>query len=112
MKKIGTVIRGFDFSRMGLSLMGTYAFVTAMAIGCALWASASGDPKGYFVLLQLPVALQLAAMPEGLLRQLGEISWVMIYLTIWPLTALALYTLGQCLGCVLKPRPSTGTLRR
>lgn len=94
----------FAWSRLGLALAGAYFLLTVLAIAAALWEP--GDPKGRFILLQLPIALQLAALPASLLRQWSDMSWPMAYLVIWPPTALGLYTFGHGIGHLLKPRPN------
>lgn len=91
-------------SRLGLGLTGIYAAGTAAALVAALCWVASGDPKGSYVLLQLPIALQLAALPDSLLRRMGGMSWTMVYLVIWPPTVLVLYGLGHCAGYPFRRR--------
>ncbi|GGY56341.1 hypothetical protein GCM10007387_43520 [Pseudoduganella albidiflava] len=91
------------WSRTGLGLSGMYVAVTAAAVAAALWAE-PGDPKGSYVLLQLPIALQLAALPDSLLQRMGGMSWTMAYLAIWPPTLLALYALGHWAGYPFRRR--------
>lgn len=93
--------RKIIWSRTGLCLVGIYFILTVLAL---ITAFSTGDTKGNFVLLQLPIALQIGAMPESLLRQLAGLSWGVAYLIIWPATALILYLLGYCAGYLVKPQ--------
>lgn len=93
--------RKIIWSRTGLCLVGIYFILTVLAL---IAAFSTGDLKGNFVLLQLPIALQIGAMPESLLRQLAGLSWGVAYLIIWPATALILYLLGYCAGYLVKPQ--------
>jgi hypothetical protein len=83
-------------SRVGMLLVSVYAFLTAIAV-IAAWGT--GDFKGQFVFVQLPIALQMALsmelMPSSLIAQLRDVSWGMAYLVIWPGTALVLYAIGS-----------------
>lgn len=92
----------FNWSRLGLTFAGGYFLLTVMAVATALWISVSGDSKGHFVLLQLPIALQLGVLPASVLEKLRGMSWAMAYLIIWPLTLLVLYALGHGIGHILK----------
>lgn len=75
---------------MGLRLAGIYAFLTAIPI---IAAFGDGDPKGDFVLLQLPLALQIELIPRSVLEQIPP-SWPMAYLLLWTPVALVLYAIG------------------
>ncbi|WBS04730.1 hypothetical protein OU994_10835 [Pseudoduganella sp. SL102] len=85
-------------------MTGINAAGTAAALVAALCWAEPGDPKGSYVLLQLPIALQLAALPDSLLQRMGGMSWTMAYLAIWPPTVLALYALGHCAGYPFRRR--------
>ena len=75
------------------------------ASGLCVWAgiASSQDPKGSFVLLQLPLALQ-----AGLLHWLGadgfldHLSWPAAYAAIGLPTAAALYGFGAILSSMAK----------
>lgn len=68
-------------SRIGLFLCALYAITIACCI--VLSYSASGDFRGQFVFLQLPIALQGAVLQAlGLDQFLGQLSWVAAYLFI------------------------------
>jgi hypothetical protein len=90
---------------MGITLVGIYAFLTAVAI---IAASGMGDFKGYFVSLQLPLAFQMGLimelMPRSLRAQFGDVSWTMAYLLIWPPTALVLYAVGSVIDYLSSPQ--------
>ena len=89
--------RQIKWSRTGLCLVGIYFILTAFTLFVALSAG-----EGNFVLLQLPIVLQTAAMPRSVSRQLDGLSWGAAYLIIWPATALILYLLGHCAGYLVK----------
>lgn len=82
-----------NHNKTGLALCAIYLLLT----GLCLWAaySAGADFKGQFVMLQLPIALQL-----GLLDFVGfgalthNLSWLTGYLILVPLTLLFLYSVG------------------
>ncbi|WP_368563329.1 hypothetical protein [Pseudoxanthomonas sp. UTMC 1351] len=80
-------------SKIGLTLC---LFYLAFA-GLCIWASweSAGDPKGSFVLLQLPLALQLGFLDWlGLGSLLSRASWPVAYSVIGSLTLIALYLSG------------------
>ena len=84
-------------SRIGLTLCILYLAIT----GLCFWASlsSSGDHKGEFVLLQLPLALQLAALDWlGFSHALPNFSWAGMYLLIGLPTLALLYGIGWGLG--------------
>ena len=61
------------------------------------WAalSSEGDPKGHFVLLQLPIALQLAVVDSlGLATYLEEWSFPVAYSVFVPTACIFLYASG------------------
>ena len=83
-------------SKLGFILCFLYLVVVAFCVWGAI--DASSDPKGTFVLLQLPLALQLAILDSlGLSSALYELSWPAAYVLI------GLPTLGllYCVGWVL-----------
>jgi hypothetical protein len=92
-------------SRVGLVLVSIYAFLTAIAVIAAWW---TGDFKGQFVFVQLPIALQMALimelMPSSLIAQLRDVSWGTAYLVIWPATALIFYAIGSFITYLYSPR--------
>jgi len=80
-------------SRVGIAFCVPYAIVIA---ACVAMSFGTGDPKGGFVFLQLPIALQ-----GGLLQAIGfgpllsSLSWVPAYLLLALPTFAALYWLGR-----------------
>ncbi|RYX80075.1 hypothetical protein EON83_30175 [bacterium] len=65
----------------------------------AVSLSAQGDPKGSFVFLQLPIALQGALLQAlGLGEFLASLSWVSAYIVIGIPTMIFLYVIGRFLG--------------
>lgn len=77
------------FSWTGIVFAALYLAIVILCVAAAL--SAGGDDKGRFVLLQLPLALQLALLHElNLDRLLEGLSWVGGYLLIG-LPTLALF---------------------
>ncbi|MFY3680982.1 hypothetical protein [Achromobacter xylosoxidans] len=86
-----TASKGFSWT--GIVFAALYLAIVILCIAGAL--SADGDDKGRFVLLQLPLALQLALLHElNLDRQLGELSWVGGYLLIGLPTLALFYAVG------------------
>lgn len=76
-------------------------FLYSLIAGLCVWASVSstGDTKGEFVLLQLPLALQLAALDWlGLSSALSNLPWVAAYMLIGLPTLALLYSVGWALG--------------
>lgn len=64
-------------------------------IVCAIWAQFISDPKGQFVILQLPVALQHAALLSvGSNSLLSDMSWPVIYFVLGVPMVVALILLG------------------
>lgn len=87
-------------SRIGLFFCALYA----LAIVCCLVfsLSASGDPKGQFVLTQLPICLQAFVLDAiGLGSILEGLGFVNAYLFIAPPTFAVLYLIGWYLGRLL-----------
>lgn len=69
------------FSWTGIVFAALYLAVAILCIAGAL--SADGDDKGRFILLQLPLALQLALLHDlNLDRLLDDLSWTGGYLLI------------------------------
>lgn len=84
-------------SRLGTAFALLYLLPTLACMVMAL--SSASDPKGYFVLLQLPIALQMAALSAlGMADSFRDISWVEGYLLLGLPVVLALYGLGRWLG--------------
>ena len=82
-------------SRGGFVLCVMYAAVIVLCFVMALLAK--GDFKGWFVMLQLPIALQAAALESvglGLLLELEHLSWVSAYFVIGLPTFALLYAMG------------------
>lgn len=95
-------------SKIGFILCFLYLTITGLCVGASL--SSSGDPKGDFVLLQLPLALQLAALDWlGLSRILSNLSWTGAYLLIGLPTLVLLYSIGWGLGRLFSSPASRGT---
>lgn len=95
-------------SKAGLSLCFVYLAITALCVFASL--TASGDPKGGFVLLQLPLVLQLAAIDGlGLGSALTNLPWVAAYLLIGLPTLALLYGVGWVLEYLFGGPISCGT---
>jgi len=66
-----------------------------LSIVCIIWAFTLVDPKSKFVILQLPLALQMAGLHEiGLLKYFTDISWTMAYIIIGVPTLFIFYCIG------------------
>ena len=78
-------------------------FYLAIFIVCLVAALMAGfDPKSRFVLLQLPLAFQLAGLDAlGVLKALPELDWVSVYLLIGLPTLVFLYAIGCGLGALV-----------
>lgn len=86
-------------NRLGLSLGAVYLALTLLLV----WAahSSEGDPKGHFVLLQLPIALPLAVVDLlGLTNLIREWSFPVAYSVFVPATCIALYASGIAISYV------------
>jgi hypothetical protein len=84
-------------SKIGFILCFLYSLIAGLCVLASV--SSTGDPKGEFVLLQLPLALQLAALDWlGLSSALSNLSWVAAYMLISPPTLALLYSVGWALG--------------
>ena len=78
-------------NKLGLILCITYIVLTLLCCYSAYGA----DNKGNFVLLQLPISLQLALLDLlGFLDQLYGLSWVSAYAWIMPPTLIFLMLIG------------------
>ncbi len=62
-----------------MGFAGLYAIASATCVGLAL---STNDFKGRFVLLQAPIVLQSALLPEPVLRMLEGVSWPLAYLLL------------------------------
>lgn len=95
-------------SRIGKNLCLVYALII---FGCFVVAlSVDGDFKGYFVFLQLPIALQMTGIDAiGLSSELQNLSWVVVYIIIGIPTFLLLYFVGWAIEAVVQNRNSSGT---
>lgn len=74
-------------------LCGLYLAATVV---CLVWAFlASGDPKGHFVLMQLPLA-PIAAMIQavGLGYLIRDLNWISAYVVLFSLSLGFLYLMG------------------
>lgn len=88
-------------NRFGIVLVMLYLIITALV----LWAAwdAGADEKGRFVLLQLPLALQMALLDGlGLMAWFAGLSWFAAYLIFLPATCVALYYLGKAFTRIWK----------
>lgn len=84
-------------SRLGLALCALYG--TIVGVCAALAITSSGDPKGRFVFLQIPIALQAAALDAlGLEWLIEPLSWGAAYLVLGVPTLAVLYLAGRFLG--------------
>lgn len=73
------------YNKTGVALCAIYLLLT----GLCLWATYSGGPdfKGQFVILQLPIALQLGLLDfVGFCAFTHNLSWLTGYLILAPLT--------------------------
>jgi hypothetical protein len=86
------------FSRFGASLVGGYAILTSLI----LWdvdIDGGSDPKGNYVLLQLPLSPILEVLRVLELHQLtDDWPWRLAYAVLFPLQLAALYALGAGLS--------------
>ncbi|MGB3433450.1 hypothetical protein [Achromobacter sp.] len=93
----------------GIVFAALYLAIVILCVAGAL--SADGDDKGRFVLLQLPLAPQLALLHElNLDRLLGDLSWVGGYLLIGLPTLALFYFAGWILEQLVRAafRPFAG----
>jgi hypothetical protein len=79
-------------SRIGFILCATYTTIIAI---CFALAFSADDFKGQYVFLQLPIALQMAALETfGLTHSLRDVSWTGAYLLLALPSLMFLYLLG------------------
>lgn len=79
-------------NKAGLIVASVYFFIV---VACIVWAVLIDDPKGKFVILQLPLALQMAGLDSiGVLKYLPAMSWTMVYLFIGVPTLWFFYLMG------------------
>ena len=80
------------FNKIGLVVSSVYFIIV---VACIVWAVAIDDPKGKFVILQLPLALQMAGLDAlGILKYLPAMSCAMVYLLIGIPTLWFFYLIG------------------
>lgn len=80
-------------NRFGFALCIAYLLLTCVC----LWAAYAivGDLKGRFILLQLPIALQLALLDWlGFRGWINDWGWPIAYTVFIPFTLLILYCIG------------------
>jgi hypothetical protein len=82
-----------SLNRLGLVLCIIYLIIVGLFLSAGL---ASGeDPKGQFVLLQLPISVQLAILDElGLTLYFKNWSWPIAYAAFIPPACFGLYFIG------------------
>ncbi len=86
-------------SYTGTILCSIYVFITILCVVLAL--SARSDPKGAFVLLQLPVAPMIAILEGiGVSQFLRNVDWITAYVTFVPATLIMLYATGYTIGSI------------
>ena len=74
-------------------IFGLIYFVIVLVF--VIWANTLSDPKSQFVILQLPLAVQMAGLHEmGILKYLTGMSWVGTYIFIGIPTLLFFYFIG------------------
>jgi hypothetical protein len=79
-------------SRIGTVFCALYAVLTGL---CCLLALSAGDAKGWFVLLQLPIAIQAALAGQlGLGPWLADLNWSEAYFLLGGSTLALLYLAG------------------
>ena len=85
------------FSKTGAALVLVYAVIT---VGCIIVSLViQGDPKGSFVLLQLPIAFQIGPLQAlGLGEFLASLGWVASYFIFGVPTIFGLYFVGSTIG--------------
>ncbi|RTQ90658.1 MULTISPECIES: hypothetical protein [Stenotrophomonas] len=84
----------------GIAICTLYLALTAWLV---LDAQAHSDPKSAYILMQLPVMLQTAALDViGMGGWLSGKTWTTVYLLVMPPTLAMLYVVGAMLGSVLE----------
>lgn len=90
-------------SRIGIILCVLYALVIAT---CVAIAATSGDFKSSYVLLQLPIALQMALIAAlGLVPLVEHLSWPEAYALLATPTFAILYGFGWAVERLHKGKP-------
>lgn len=80
-------------SRFGLILVGLYVLLSALCVAASF--ASSGDHKGSFVLLQLPIAFQASLVQAmGFADALRHLGWVGAYALFVLPTIILLYGFG------------------
>ncbi len=86
-------------SIVGLIFSMLYVLVSFLSFVLAYMAGRGGDHKGWFVFLQLPIALQ-CGLVDALVHKFGfkvplhKISWFWAYVLFWVPTLCGFYYLG------------------
>lgn len=87
-------------SLTGIALCALYLALTAWLV---FDARSNSDPKSAYILMQLPVMLQTAALNAiGVGSWLSGMTWMTVYLLVIPPTLGVLYVLGAMLGSALE----------
>lgn len=82
-------------SRLGIGLCIGYLTVVALCVLIAL--ASDDDPKGRYVLLQLPIALQASPfLGQG--SFISALSWIEAYTLFGVPTLVLLYVVGHLIG--------------
>lgn len=90
-------------SRLGIFFSLIYLVPT---IACVAMALSSGDSKSRFVLLQLPIVLQISALDAmGFREYLTGLSWPVCYLLFCVPVVAALYCIGLGFGLLFRRLP-------
>ena len=88
------------WSRTGWVLLALYGLLILLCVGAAL---ATEDPKGRFVLLQLPLALPIGGLVAlGFGDALSRLSWWGAYGVVGLPTALGVYLVGALWDALLR----------
>ncbi|WP_294989588.1 hypothetical protein [uncultured Stenotrophomonas sp.] len=75
----------------------------ALTVWLVLDAQTNSDPKSAYILMELPVMLQTAALDVIDMRAwLSGKTWMTVYLLVVPPTLAVLYAAGAMLGSVLE----------
>ncbi len=83
-------------NRTGLALCGLYGVLSALSV---LGSVLQSDPKGSFVLLQVPLVPALGlAFALGGEHYVEGMSWVSAYVVFMPATLAMLYAAGWAFG--------------
>jgi hypothetical protein len=98
-------------SKTGVGLVITYLSVMCV---CIIWAQFISDPKGKFVILQIPVVLQHGfLLVFDATHLLSGASWLLIYLVLGLPMILMLALVGWLIEyCVSKIKHSAKTLNK